>query len=402
MIISLRNMTYEELKSKLTPDDKIVIYSCNACIVACGVGGRVNMKTLEDSLASDGFQVIGQDIISIGCTKDLVRRRQEDFTKKKIYEDATAIIALICEDGYETLAEVFPDKKVISTTKTLGVGKFSPTRGVVLTTPFESTGLEKRQDGYLLSEAAEKTGLFMGALEGTNKIPEELVTITVDGREIQAVKGQNLMEACLANGIDIPHLCYHGDTSSYGACRLCMVKIEGMRDLAASCCIKAEEGMKVTSTDDEIEEYRKVILELMMSSGNHQCLTCNKGVPTPLATCELQTLVRNYGITESRFETLYEKRPIDDTSETILYDANKCVLCGRCVRACEEIAGLSNLGFVNRGEKTVVVPGLNTTMNQSACVSCMECVNVCPTGALSVKVVQFSGENWDKKRKYGI
>jgi len=160
--------------------------------------------------------------------------------------------------------------------------------------------------------------------------------------------------------------------------------------------------MKVVTSDDEIESYRKMTLELLMSSGDHNCLTCTKGLPSPFASCELQSLVRSYGITESRFETLYDKKQEDNSSEVIYYDANKCILCGRCVRACEEVAGLSNLGFINRGEKTVVVSGLNKTMNQSQCVTCMACTNVCPTGALIEKVVRFTGEEWCDTRPLSL
>lgn len=402
MIISMRDLTYEDLKKKLSPEDKILLYSCNACIVACGVGGKTRMEKLEEALISDGFNVIGKDLISIGCTMNLVKKRKTQINKKKLYEEATVIIPLICEDGYEAVQEVFNDKKTIRTTKTVGVGKFTPDRGVVLTSPFESTGLEKSVTGYTLDQVAGKIKLHMGAFDDNIDVQKEKVSLTINGKEITAIKEQNLMEVCSENGIDIPHLCQHNDLSSYGACRLCVVKIEGARDLAASCCVKVENGMNITTSNAEIEEYRKMILELIMASGDHNCLTCTKGVSTPFATCELQTMVRAYGITESRFETLYEKGTNDDSSQVIYYDPNKCVLCGRCVRACEELAGLSNLGFINRGEKTVVAAGLNTKMDQSECVACMACVNVCPTGALNEKVVYFTGADWKPARKLNM
>jgi ferredoxin len=401
MIISMRDLTYEELKKKLTPEDKIVLYSCNACIVACGVGGNPMMDKLEEALISDGFNVIGKDLISIGCAMNLVKKRRTQSVKKRLYDEATVVIPLICEDGYEALHEVFDDKRIIRTTKTIGVGNFTPDRGVILTTPFESTGLEKNVDGYTLDQVAEKIKLHTGAFGDDKDAQKEKVSLLIDDQEITAVKGQNLLEVCAENGIDIPHFCHHDDLSSYGACRLCVVKIKGARDLAASCCVKVEDGMNITTSDVEIEGYRKMILELIMASGDHNCLTCTKGVSTPFATCELQKMVRAYDIKESRFETLYEERAEDNSSQLIYYDANKCILCGRCVRACEEIAGLSNLGFINRGEKTVVKAGLNVEMNQSECVTCMACANVCPTGALIEKVVYFNGEDWKSTRKLG-
>lgn len=206
------------------------------------------------------------------------------------------------------------------------------------------------------------------------------------------------MEVCKENNIDVPHLCCHEDLDKYGSCRMCIVKIDGFRDFAAACCTEVVEGMNVVTSDEELESCRRIILELAMSSGVHNCLTCTKGIPTPFAACELQSLVRKYGIAESRFEQNTVRQPDDDSSPVIYHDPNKCILCGRCVRACEDIAGLCNLGFVNRGAKTTVVAGLNTEMDQSACVACFACTDVCPTGALSEKVVHFSGKNWEPVR----
>jgi len=402
MIISMRNLSYEDLKNQLSHEDKIVLYSCNACVVACGLGGAAQLNELEKLLKEDGYNVIGKDLISMGCVTNLVNKRKTDMDKKRMYAEATVIVPLICEDGYEAISRTIEDKKVIETAKTLGVGRFTADRGTVLTTPFEATGIEKNAEGYLLSEVAEKLDLYPDFFSKEERVEKEKISLIIDGKEILAEKGQNLLDVCGANDIDIPHLCHHGELSSYGACRLCVVKIEGFRDLAASCCVQVEDGMKITTSDQEIEGYRKMILELMMSSGDHNCLTCSKGVPTPFASCELQGLVRSYGIEESRFETLCDKQKDDNSSEVIYHNANKCILCGRCVRACEEIAGLSNLGFVHRGEKTIVVAGLNKSMDQSQCVGCMACTNVCPTGALVEKVVHFTGDTWEANRKYSF
>lgn len=400
MIISLRDLSYSDLKKKLTPEDRIVLYSCNSCVVACGIGGYNKMDELEKALSDDGYQVIGKDLISIGCTHDLVQKRRVDETKKRMYEQATVIIPLVCEDGFELVEEVFNDKKNIRTAKTVGVGNFSPGRGVLLTTPFESTGLDRNAEGYGINEVAVKLGLYPDFFEENEKSNDSsnLISITIDGKKVIAHRNQNLLELCEENGIDIPHLCYHADLSDYGACRLCLVKIEGMRELAASCCVKVEDGMNIITRDAELEKYRKTILELIIASGNHNCLTCTKGVPTAFSSCELQAIVRKYDIEESRFKTLYDKKEDDDSSPVIYLDLNKCILCGRCVRACEELAGLSNLGFINRGEKTIVAAGLNLKMNQSQCAECMACAHVCPTGALNEKIVYFSGDDWKPVR----
>ena len=399
MIISLRDLSYEDLKQKLSPEDKIILYSCNACINACGIGGMKMMENLEELLVSDGYNVIGKDLISIGCTVNLVEKRKTEIAKKMMYEQATVIIPLICEDGFEAAGHVFNDKKVIRTAKTVGVGSFTPDRGAVLTAPFESTGLKMNSEGYTLDEVAKELGLFAGFFDDKEEKAVELVTLTINGEKIVGEKHQNLMSLCKENGIDIPHLCFHENLDKYGACRMCVVKIEGVKDLAASCCVEVEEGMNIITSDEELENYRRVILELVMASGQHNCLTCTKGVPTPFASCELQALVREYGIEESRFVQNTEKKMDDDSSPVIYHDPNKCILCGRCVRACEEVAGLSNLGFINRGEKTMVVAGLNVEMDQSACAACMACADICPTGALNEKVVYFSGEDWKPVRK---
>jgi ferredoxin len=403
MIISLRSLSYEDLKKQLLPEDKIVIFSCNTCIKACGLGGHAMMDKLGSMLRADGYNVIGEDLVSIGCTVNLVQKHRNDIKKREMYDAATVIIPLICEDGLEGVEYVFNDKKVIHMTKTVGVGNFTMDRGVVLTTPFENTGLAQNPVGYTLKEVAEKLNLFGGFFdEKEAKEPKkEYVSLTINGEKVTALKGQNLLTVCMANNIDLPHLCFHADLSEYGACRLCLVKIKGMKDFAAACCVKAEEGMEVITEDDELNECRRIILELVMASGKHDCLTCVKGVPTPMSACELQGIIRKAGIEKSRYDYNNEILSDDNSSPVIYHDPNKCILCGRCVRACEEIAGQYNLGFVNRGDKTAVVAGTNTEMNQSACAACMACVNVCPTGALTEKVVYFSGADWTPARRYG-
>ncbi len=402
MIISLRSISYDDLKNQLSKDDKIVINSCNTCIKSCGIGGLQNMTVLENMLLADGYNVLGIDLISIGCSLNLVEYHRQDIKKKEMYDEATVIITLICEDGYEGMKYVFKDKKVISITKTLGTGNFTMDRGVVLTHPFESTGLEKNSEGYELDEVAEKLGLFEDFFDEDDAAfkDEEYVDIIIDGEEVSAIKNQNLLCVCEENGIEIPHLCYNEELSEAGVCRLCLVKIEGRKDLVPACCTHVEEGMKITTNDEQLNKYRRIILELIMASQNHNCLTCSKGIPTPLYNCELQRLIRQFGIEKSRFDENNEFMPVDNSSPVIVHDPNKCILCGRCVRACEEIAGICNIGFINRGSETVVAAGLNVDMNQSDCAACMACVNACPTGALTEKVIHFTGKDWEPQKVY--
>jgi NAD-dependent dihydropyrimidine dehydrogenase PreA subunit len=404
MIISLRSLGYEDLKKKLVQKDKIVLFSCNSCVKYCGIGGNKIMDKLGNMLEADGYDVIGKDLVSIGCTINLVQKHKEDLKKTEMYEAATVIIPLICEDGFENVEHVFQGKKIIPIAKTVGTGAFNIEKGLVLTTPIESTGLSENPEGYSLPEVAERLELFDGFFDenDANEQKKEYVNLTINGQEITVPKNQNLLSICKENDIDVPHLCYHDELSDYGACRLCLVKIKGVRDFAASCCVKAEDGMEIVTSDEELETCRRVILELIMASGQHNCLTCSKGIPNPMSSCELQGLIRKAGIDKSRFEQNREGLKEDDSSPAIYFDPNKCILCGRCVRACEEIAGLSNLGFINRGDKTIVAAGLNTEISQSACAECLACIDVCPTGALNEKVVYFSGEGWISKKKYKV
>lgn len=402
MIVSLRSMSYPDLKNQLKPDDKIVLITCNMCINFCGIGGTAGMSKLENMLRADGYEVTGQDLISIACTVNLIEKHKDDSDKKAMYDDATVVIPLLCEDGLEAAEHVFRGKKIIHIAQTVGIGDFTMDKGVVLTTPFENTGLEKNPDGYTIDEIAEKLNLYSTFFDESEASEQhkELVTLKINGKEITAPKGQYLLQTCNENGIDVPHLCFHDNLSDFGACRLCLVKVNDEEDYKASCCVKIEEGMNIVTSNNELEKCRRLILELIMASGDHDCLTCLKGIPNPMTSCKLQAMIRDYDIEKTRYEKDLEMKSQDNSSPIMHYDPNKCVLCGRCVRACSEIAGLNNLGFVNRGDKTSIVAGLNKKIGDSDCAACLACVETCPTGALSEKVAYFSGEEWTESRKY--
>jgi hypothetical protein len=163
LIVSLRNQTYDELKEKLNPDDKIVVWACNFCVKFCGLGGRENMNALADKLETDGYNVVRRELIGMSCLQDLVRKRKTDDATSKMFEEATVIIPLTCEDGNANVKHVFKDKRIIDATKTLGLGVFSMEKGMTLNYPFESTGLEPSVDGIPLEEVAKKVGCHTGA-----------------------------------------------------------------------------------------------------------------------------------------------------------------------------------------------------------------------------------------------
>jgi hypothetical protein len=162
MIISVRRKTYDDLKKELSPDDKVIVWACNICIKFCNIGGRENMNNLADKLEKDGYNVIRRELIGMSCLQDLVRKRKTDEATAKMFEEATVIIPLTCEDGYENVKHVFKDKKVINATKTVGLGTWSMEKGIRLTYPFEDTGIEASVDGVSLEEVAEKLGCYSG------------------------------------------------------------------------------------------------------------------------------------------------------------------------------------------------------------------------------------------------
>ena len=162
MIISLRRYTYDDLVSQLSKDDKIVVWACNTCIKFCDIGGRMRCHQLAEKLREDGYNVIREENSGVACMVHLVEERTTNKATKPIFEEATAIIPLTCEDGYDVISHIFPNARVISVTKTVGLGVFATDTGISLTVPFEDTGLEMNVDGYPLDVVAEKLGYYAG------------------------------------------------------------------------------------------------------------------------------------------------------------------------------------------------------------------------------------------------
>lgn len=209
-----------------------------------------------------------------------------------------------------------------------------------------------------------------------NKIENKLY---VDGKEVTYTDERNLLEVIRKAGIEVPTFCYRPDLTLYGACRMCVVEIEG-RGIQASCTMPPEPGLKVRVNTEKTRRVRKVSLELLLASHDRECTTCER-----CNSCELQDLSNKYNVRDVRFGKKEEMMPVDTSNPSVTRDPNKCILCGACVRACKEIQGHGVLDFANRGSKTVVTPAFNKDMADVDCVYCGQCIAVCPTAALTIK-----------------
>ncbi len=210
----------------------------------------------------------------------------------------------------------------------------------------------------------------------TQTIPNTLI---VDGRTVPINGERNLLEIIRKAGIELPTFCYHSELSVYGACRMCLVDVEG-RGIMAACSTPAESGMKVRTVTDEIREIRKISLELLLANHDQKCPTCSKS-----AHCKLQDLARKVGVTDVRFKPVQRHRPVDTSSPSLVRDPNKCILCGDCVRMCREIQGIGAIDFAHRGKSVAVLPSFGKDLAAVECVNCGQCAAVCPTGALTIR-----------------
>ena len=209
---------------------------------------------------------------------------------------------------------------------------------------------------------------------------EELVNITIDNQKISVPKGTTILQAAKKAGIDIPTLCFLKDINEIGDCRMCIVKVEGRRGFATSCIQKVEEGMVVKTNTPEIMEARHVILDLIISNHDKDCLTCSR-----MGNCELQQLAKKFNIQSIEFKGEREETTIDDLSPAIVRDPNKCILCRRCVAVCKNVQKIGAIDCANRGFESNISTSYGKSLSETNCVNCGQCIQACPTAALHEK-----------------
>lgn len=210
------------------------------------------------------------------------------------------------------------------------------------------------------------------------------VTIEIDGRQLTVPEGMNLLEAALQNGIYIPHLCHHPDLPGLGSCRLCIVEVEGMEGVQPSCKLKASEGMKVITDSPRIHSLRKLAMELLLAAHPEDCSTCPK-----YGRCELQTLIQYMGVSATRMSARIKGFAQNDKNPLLIHDMNRCVLCGRCVRACGDLRGVGVLQYNKKELETYVGTLHDKLLTDADCRFCGACAEVCPTGTIR-DLVEFT------------
>jgi len=221
----------------------------------------------------------------------------------------------------------------------------------------------------------------------------EKITLTINDKSVTVDEGKTILWAAGTIGKRIPTLCHDIRLKPVGACRVCVVEVEGMDALQPACATKIEEGMVITTDSERVHNARKAVIELLLSNHPTDCMTCDA-----CGNCTLQNLAHEYGIRESRFFQQPDKGIKEDRNCVIEFDQDKCVLCGRCVRICEEVQQSEAIDFSGRGFDMTISPAFNDSLLDSSCVLCGQCVSTCPTGALTEKQAVGKARDWEIKK----
>ncbi len=216
--------------------------------------------------------------------------------------------------------------------------------------------------------------------------------IRIDGNKCPFRPGETVLQVARKNGIEIPTLCYLKGASPTGACRLCLVEVEDARNLVAACAAPAEKNMVVKTHTPRVMAARRMNLELLLGSGHHYCVTCEAD-----GDCRLQDLAYQYKIEDIRFEERPSPYPLEE-SDLVLRDFSRCIMCGRCVQACNEIQVNQAISYGYRGVDSKIVTVGDRPYSNSDCVFCGECIQVCPVGALISKPSRFKGKPWELEK----
>ncbi len=218
-----------------------------------------------------------------------------------------------------------------------------------------------------------------------------MVTLTIDGNQVEVPEGTTVLEAAEKLGIKVPRLCHHPSLKPYGGCRLCMVEVEGARILQPSCTLPVSKNMIVRTDTPKVREARKFVLSMLFSERNHFCMYCQ----ATDGDCELQCAAYEQGLTHWPLTPNYSPYALDASHKQIFIDNNRCILCRRCVRVCGDMVGNFTLGFEERGANSFLVADYGLPLGESSCISCGACVQICPTGALMDRGSAYQGRETD-------